>query len=140
MSWAEQRAHATAFRGVLLKHLEDGPTTATQLAAVTGVRSQMIRDYMHRLIKEGHVKSCLTSGPRPQGGNSVMALYSLVSDETPQPAKPEKQRKYLPGDVPQRSTSSHYPANEVRDPYALPSEFFASSSQQTMRQTDAQGR
>lgn len=110
-----QREAAAKFRELLCETLTDnGPMGSRELAELTGSTVNTVRDYLSDMIYKGIVKSEKVKGRNHPTGGTVMCLYSLVGDD---PAEPEL--------VVHRPVLKEYPANQVRDPFHLPQNFFS---------------
>jgi len=110
---ARQRENANMFREVLLDLLQQhGPLKVSQFIEFTGASATTVREYMCKLINEGRAVSTRTPNGLLKGAGWV-AVYSLSDGSIP----PK-------GEMLKQMTVTSYPLNHVRDPYALPANFF----------------
>lgn len=93
---------------------QHGPQTHMDLARAIKKDGEVVRAGLSRMIKAGKVKSDRKNG-RPGGG--AIAIYSLVD-----PATVANTTRSV--NTPNRPVLTQWPACMVRDPFALPANFF----------------
>ncbi len=112
-------AEGKKLRAAITAQLETGPKTNAALSGALDTDPERVRAALQRMIKYGHVRS--VRGQSKQGW-ALIATYHLADKSGPAVSHRNVAKACQP-------VLQVYDALGVRDPFALPAQFFAARQQ-----------